>query len=59
MLRVRAARLKSEIATGSPGWWNIIEAAGGWDGVVLANAQNADNAKHEQKSIAQIARETG
>ncbi|MEP6780004.1 MAG: D-aminoacylase [Gemmatimonadaceae bacterium] len=53
------ARLKGEITTGSPGWWNIIEAAGGWDGVVLVNAQNPDNAKYEQKSIAQIARETG
>ena len=36
------ARLKREIVTGSPGWSNIVEAAGGWDGVVLANARNAD-----------------
>ena len=53
------ARLKSEVKTGSPGWWNIIDAAGGWDGVVLVNARNPDNAKYEQKNIAQIARETG
>jgi N-acyl-D-amino-acid deacylase len=53
------ARLKKEIKTGSPGWWNIIEAAGGWDGVVLVNARNPDNAKYEQKTIAQIAKETG
>jgi len=53
------ARLKSEVKTGSPGWWNIIDAAGGWDGVVLVNARNPDNAKFEQKNIAQIARETG
>jgi N-acyl-D-amino-acid deacylase len=53
------ARLKREISTGSPGWWNIIEAAGGWDGVVLVNARNPDNTKYEQKSISQIARETG
>jgi N-acyl-D-aspartate/D-glutamate deacylase len=53
------ARLKREVATGSPGWWNIIEAAGGWDGVVLVNARNPENAKYEQKTIAQIARETG
>jgi N-acyl-D-aspartate/D-glutamate deacylase len=52
------ARMKNEITTGSPGWWNIIEAAGGWEGVVLANAQNPDNAKYVGKSIAQIARET-
>ena len=53
------ARLKHEITTGSPGWWNIIEAAGGWDGIVLVNARNPANAKDEQKTIAQIARETG
>ena len=53
------SRLKGEVTTGSPGWWNIIEAAGGWDGVVLVNARNPDNARYEQKTIAQIARETG
>jgi N-acyl-D-aspartate/D-glutamate deacylase len=51
------ARLKKEQKTGSPGWWNIIEAAGGWNGIVLANAQNADNAKYVGKSLAQIAKE--
>lgn len=53
------ARLKRELTTGSPGWWNIIEAAGGWDGVVLVNARNPDNARYQQKTIAQIAKETG
>ncbi|HEY4129842.1 MAG TPA: amidohydrolase family protein [Gemmatimonadaceae bacterium] len=53
------ARLKNEIKTGSPGWWNINEAAGGWNGVVLVNAKNPANAKYEQKTIAQIAQETG
>jgi len=53
------ARLKRELTTGSPGWWNIVEAAGGWDGVVLVNARNPDNAKYEQQTIAQIAKETG
>lgn len=52
-------RLKREIGTGSPGWWNIIEAAGGWDGVVLANARNAANARFVGKSLAQIARDMG
>ncbi len=51
------ARLKREIGTGSPGWWNIVEAAGGWDGIVLVNARNPANARHENKTIAQIARE--
>jgi N-acyl-D-aspartate/D-glutamate deacylase len=50
------ARLKNEQKTGSPGWWNIIEAAGGWDGVILVNARNPANAKYEQKSLTEIAR---
>ena len=53
------ARLKREIVTGSPGWWNIVEAAGGWDRVVLVNARNPANAKYQQRTIADIARETG
>jgi N-acyl-D-aspartate/D-glutamate deacylase len=53
------ARLKQELRTGSPGWWNIIEAAGGWDGIVLVNARNPTNAKHQGKNIQQIAQETG
>lgn len=51
------ARLKKEITTGSPGWWNIVEAAGGWENVVLVNAQNRDNAKFEGKSLSVIAKE--
>ena len=53
------ARLKREHSTGSPGWWNIIEASGGWDRIVLANARNPENARHVGKSLAQIARELG
>ncbi len=52
-------QLKRELQTGSPGWWNIIEAAGGWDGVVLVNARNADNARYENRNIADIALELG
>ena len=50
-------RLKKEIKTGSPGWWNIVEAAGGWDNVVLASAANKDNERFQGKSLAQIAKE--
>ncbi|MGB7070470.1 MAG: D-aminoacylase [Pyrinomonadaceae bacterium] len=50
-------RLKKEIETGSPGWWNIVEAAGGWDNIVLVNAQNADNAKFQGKTLSAIAKE--
>jgi N-acyl-D-aspartate/D-glutamate deacylase len=52
-------RLKREILTGSPGWWNIVEAAGGWSGVVLANARNPENAKYNGKRLPEIAREMG
>lgn len=50
-------RLKREIKTGSPGWWNIVEASGGWENIVLVNARNRDNARFEGKSLAQIAKE--
>jgi N-acyl-D-aspartate/D-glutamate deacylase len=50
-------RLKNEIKTGSPGWWNIVEAAGGWDNIVLAFAANKENAHFEGKNLTQIAKE--
>jgi N-acyl-D-amino-acid deacylase len=53
------ARLKREQQTGSPGWWNIIEAAGGWDHIVLANARNPENAKYIGKPLTEIARQMG
>jgi N-acyl-D-amino-acid deacylase len=53
------ARLKREQLTGSPGWWNIIEASGGWSNIVLANAQNPENVKYVGKNLADIAREMG
>ncbi len=53
------ARLKQEIKTGSPGWWNIVEAAGGWEGIVLGNAQNADNARFVGKNLVEIGKEWG
>jgi N-acyl-D-amino-acid deacylase len=64
-LRARLARpevrtqLRAELVTGSDGWWNIVEAAGGWDGIVLVNARNPDNARWEGSSIAAIAAELG
>jgi N-acyl-D-aspartate/D-glutamate deacylase len=50
-------RLRRELQTGSPGWWNIVEAAGGWDGVVLVNARNPVNARYHNRTIPQIAAE--
>jgi len=52
-------RLKREIQTGSPGWWNIVESAGGWNGVVLANARNPANAKYHGMRIPDIAKAMG
>lgn len=51
------ARLKKEIRKGSPGWWNIIEASGGWKNIILVNAQNPENAKYQGRSIAAISKE--
>lgn len=52
-------RLRQELQTGSPGWWNIVEASGGWDNIVLVNAQNPDNARFEGRTLSDIARELG
>ncbi len=53
------ARLKREIAEGIPGWSNLVDAAGGWSGVVLSNARNPQNAHLVGKSLADIGRELG
>jgi N-acyl-D-amino-acid deacylase len=52
-------RLKQELSTGSPGWWNIVEASGGWHNVVLANAQNDANARFHGSNLAEIASALG
>jgi N-acyl-D-aspartate/D-glutamate deacylase len=51
------ASLKKEMQSGSSGWWNIIEASGGWQNVILVNAANPDNTKYQGHSIADIAKE--
>lgn len=53
------ARLKGEVETGSPGWWNIVESSGGWENVVLVNARNDANAKLEGMNLAEIAADLG
>jgi N-acyl-D-aspartate/D-glutamate deacylase len=50
------ARLKQEVVSGAPGWSNLVEASGGWSGIVLANARNAANARFEGKTLDEIAR---
>ncbi|MEO8449914.1 MAG: D-aminoacylase [Gemmatimonadota bacterium] len=50
-------RLKREVKTGSPGWWNIVETSGGWKNIILMNARNPENAKYQGQSIEAIAKE--
>lgn len=51
------ATLKVEVAKGSqPGWSNLVEASGGWDRVVLANAFNPRYDRFRGQSIAAIAK---
>ena len=51
------ARLIHEQETGSPGWWNIVEATGGWDRIVLVEAANPANRRYEGKTLAEIAKD--
>lgn len=53
------ARLAREIASGVPGWSNLVEAAGGWGGVVLSNAQNPEHARFEGQSLEAIGKAWG
>ena len=48
------AQLKEQLETGHPGWFNIVEASGGWDRIVLVNARNEDNARFEGMHLADI-----
>ena len=64
-LRARIARpevratLKEQVATGYPGWWNIVEASGGWENIVLVKARNAVNGRFEGMDMAAIGAEWG
>lgn len=53
-------RLKREVAAGSqPGWSNLVEAAGGWDHVVLANAYDPKMDVYRGQSLAAIGKALG
>ena len=49
-------RLKKEVKSGSPGWWNIVEAAGGWKGIVLGSARNPANEQYQGMTLDAIAK---
>jgi N-acyl-D-amino-acid deacylase len=54
------AQLKREVAAGSlPGWSNLVEAAGGWDRVVLANAFNEKYIRFQGMNFVQIGQALG
>jgi N-acyl-D-amino-acid deacylase len=56
---VRAA-LKKEVAAGSaPGWSNLVMASGGWQHIVVANANSAEYDRYNGKNVAEIARALG
>ncbi|MCJ8157743.1 amidohydrolase family protein [Sphingomonas sp. LaA6.9] len=53
-------RLKREIAAGSlPGWANLVEASGGWKGVILANSHSEEFRRFHGRSMLDIANELG
>jgi N-acyl-D-amino-acid deacylase len=50
-------KLKQQLASGSmPGWSNLVQASGGWDHVMLANAFNPQYDAYRFKSIEFIAK---
>jgi N-acyl-D-aspartate/D-glutamate deacylase len=53
------ALLRRQVETGVEGWWNIIEASGGWQNIVLANARNPEYARFQGQNIARIAEQLG
>jgi N-acyl-D-amino-acid deacylase len=53
------ALLRKQVETGAEGWWNIIESAGGWQNIVLANARNPELQRFQGQSIAKIAEGLG
>ncbi len=49
------ARLKRDAAAGSvPGWSSLIEAAGGWQNIVLANSHQPDMVRFHGKNFVEI-----
>jgi N-acyl-D-amino-acid deacylase len=57
--RVRE-RLKREVQGGSlPGWSNLVQASGGWDHIVLANAFDEGYDKYRYKSLEYIGKQLG
>lgn len=52
-------RLKKEVIEGSPGWWNLVAAADGWQRITFASSTTGVNSKYEGKDFVEIARLRG
>jgi len=50
-------RIKKEMKTGAAGWWNIVQATGGWKNIVIASIPQGGDKSLEGKNIAEIARQ--
>lgn len=50
-------RIRHELANGSPGWSNLLVAAGGWDGVLVASSGAEATRWAEGRTIEQLAAE--
>lgn len=52
-------RIKGEMKTGSPGWFNLPKDAGSFENIWVTSLRTSGNKKYEGKSIAAIARDRG
>jgi N-acyl-D-aspartate/D-glutamate deacylase len=61
--RLRSAdmrnRIRSDIATGLPGWPNLFDAAGSWDRILIASVSRRALARAEGSTVAALAAEAG
>jgi N-acyl-D-amino-acid deacylase len=48
-------RIRKEIQNGLPGWENMVELAGGWEGITVSSVKSEANKKFEGKNVAEIA----
>jgi len=52
-------RIRRELETGLPGWPNLLEAAGGWDRILIASVARRDLAAAEGSTVGQLATSAG
>jgi len=52
-------RIQHEIREGSPGWWNPVGAAGGWDAVMVTSVRSPENSRYVGMRVTEIAQSKG